>query len=266
MRPIAMASVAALCLPLAAAADFEGYYEAKMTGPREGASSGTIRGWIRPDGARTEMEMSSPEMEKRGLGKSARMVTIQKFAQPGVVYFIDDERKTWSSFESPPSETVADKHKWTATRLGPDKVAGWECDGYRATNEEGNEFEFCVTKEISPSGNWMRSMKRWRDSGIMQALKSAGANGYPIRWIHRKGGKTDAAMEATVIRRERVPASRIEIPPGYAKSETLTPFSSPEMSKKMQEAMEQQRKAMENMTPEQRQQFEEMMKKYGGKQ
>jgi hypothetical protein len=66
-------------------------------------------------------------------------------------------------------------------------------------------------------------------------------------------------VELVSAKKESVPASTFEVPEGYTLSSSRIPFSNPEMDKKMKEALEK-------MTPEQRQQFEEMMKKRSGGQ
>jgi hypothetical protein len=91
----------------------------------------------------------------------------------------------------------------------------------------------------------------------MKALVDAGLEGFPIRWTTKGQGRGDMTMELVSAKRQSVPASTFEVPAGYTKSESLVPFSNPEIDKKMKEALDK-------MTPEQRKQFEEMMKKRSG--
>jgi len=64
-------------------------------------------------------------------------------------------------------------------------------------------------------------------------------------------------MELVRAQRQKVPASMLEIPAGYAK--TSVPQASPEMQRKLEEAMK-------DLPPEQRKQLEEMMRRGGGDQ
>ena len=120
-----------------------------------------------------------------------------------------------------------------------------------------DEMEVCVAKDLGASGAWLDAMSRRQRGGSMfKALTDAGLTGFPVRWIVRRSGEKDAltTLELTRFEKASVPASTFEIPAGYKKVSGYDTHMTPEQ----EEAM---RKAMENMTPEQRKQFEEMMKK-----
>jgi hypothetical protein len=71
--------------------------------------------------------------------------------------------------------------------------------------------------------------------------------------------------------RKSLPASTFEIPPGYTKSEGglmdmmggATGPQSEEVRKKMDETMQRLNESLKNMTPEQRQRFQDLMKQRG---
>ena len=96
------------------------------------------------------------------------------------------------------------------------------------------------------------------DEGLFPALREVGADGFIVKMVTKdKAGSVQSTMELTKVEKRSVPASMLEIPPGYTKQEGMMGMAgmvSPEAS-------EQMRKAMENMTPEQRKQIEEMMKR-----
>ena len=69
--------------------------------------------------------------------------------------------------------------------------------------------------------------------------------------------KPVATMELTKAEKKSLPASMFEIPAGYTKQEGMMGAAGVMASPEQQEQM---RKAMENLTPEQRKQIEDMMK------
>jgi hypothetical protein len=101
------------------------------------------------------------------------------------------------------------------------------------------------------------------DGSMMKALRDAGAEGFFVKMVTREKGKTEplTTMELTKAEKRSLPGSLFEIPPGYTKQEGMLGAAgvmSPE-------AAEQMKKAMENLTPEQRKQMEEMMKRQQAK-
>jgi hypothetical protein len=101
--------------------------------------------------------------------------------------------------------------------------------------------------------------RRQRTGSLFKALTDAGLTGFPIRWTFRRSGEKEAfsSFELTAFQKTSVPASTFEIPADYKK----VTGSDRRLTPEQEEAM---RKAMENMTPEQRKQYEEMMKKQKG--
>ena len=101
-----------------------------------------------------------------------------------------------------------------------------------------------------------------RDEGtFLKALRDDGADGFFVKMVTREKGKPEptSTMELTKVEKKSVPASLFEIPPGYTKQEGMLGAAGVMASPEQQEQM---RKAMENMTPEQRKQLEEMMKQH----
>ncbi len=263
MRAHVLAGVVAAVFPWLALGDFEGVLDSKMSGEN---TNGSMRTWISKVGVRNEMDVQSPEAEKAGMGKSFRMVTLVKAAQPDVTYLLDDNRKTYSVLEHKPGTYKSDE-TFTAKRIGKDTVAGFACDQVNVTSSRGHELEMCVARDMIGGSAWIRAFQQRAEDqghGLMKALSDAGVKGLPIRWVSKgKDGHGPFRVELVSARRQPVPASTFEIPAGYTKSEVAMPAMSPEMAKKMDEAMKRQQEALEKMSPEQRKQMEEMMKKFG---
>jgi hypothetical protein len=255
----ALVTLAALALADPARADFEGLLVSKMSGEM----SGTGRTWISKQGIRSEMEMQVPEAHRAAAGRSqVHMVTIIKAAEPNRFYLVNEDQKSYQVFENKPGEHGGgDDAKYTVKRLGKAKVAGFSCEDVSVTSEQGQEFEMCLTSELMGGSEWLRALEMRsedRGRGLFKALRTAGVKGYPIRWTTKgKDGRGAFAMELVSAERRSVPASTFAVPAGYTKTESMMPMSNARMQKQMEEAMK-------NMSPEQRKQMREMMKKYGG--
>jgi Domain of unknown function (DUF4412) len=263
--------LAALSLAAASAsAQFEGVADFKLTTgkERDGAATGTGKMFIAAGGYRMDWEMSIAS-GKDG-GKSAgrapaqiMMTILGRKSEPGKVYMLNDAQKTYSVMDA---EKAADlknatpKDTFTVQKLGTDKVAGLSCQNALLTSSKGTEIEVCVTKEIAAPVDWLAGMRRQNPEGAswMSALKEKGFDGFPVRWVIRKKGSTDAlaTMEMTHIEKKSVPSSVFEIPAGYKQ----TQFAMGGMTPEQQKAMAQ---ALEHMTPEQRKAYADAMKRYG---
>jgi hypothetical protein len=255
MRAACLAAVALVLPSLGAAADFEGIIESKLSG----AASGTMRTWISKQGIRSETDLAVPEADQASLGKSMRSVMIVRTAEPNVTYVLDETRKTYSAIESDDLGD-GDGTSFTAKRLGKDTVAGFSCEKVLLRSSDGDEAELCVAPGFLAGDAWMRVFEsRGEDRGDFQkALRDVGVKGMPIRW-RAKGSSPEEAftMELVSAKRRAVPASTFAIPAGYTKSAMMMPMTSPESSKKMEEALK-------DLSPEERKQVEEMMKRMGG--
>jgi hypothetical protein len=252
---------ALLCFPLAAAAQWEGTLEMKISGKDV---SGTSRASIGRAGARMQIEMSNAQLRQMGQA-GMKMTVLVRTSEPDVSYMINDAQKSYAKVdvkEMQKSIPASERdRKWTVKRLGADKVAGYACE--RATvNQEGSETdnEVCVSKEIVASAGLFNAGRRDASSqGLEKALKANGLDGMPIRMIVRQKGQAEAAMMWELVKAEKgaPPASTFELPAGYKETSLMGTMVSPEQQKQMNDAMK-------NMTPEQRKMIEEMMKKKGG--
>lgn len=256
---------AVLLAALPAAAQWEGVIEMKMTMTRGGTGHGKI--YVSKAATRSEMEMSVPEMQQSGMGAGMKMTLLNKLADPEKSYLINDAKKTYSVLDARKAREQAgprsrEEEKWTVTKLGGDTVAGFGCQNFRLEEEKRKtEVETCVTKDILGSTAWLtqQGQGRYASNGMMKALRDAGAEGYPVRMAIREKGKPEAMMTMELVRasRQSVPAAMFEIPAGYKEEDLMSAFMTPEAQQKMNEALER-------MTPEQRRQIEEMMKKASG--
>jgi len=258
----AAAGLAALLLAPPARAEFEGVVEGKVTG----MMSGTFRAQVGKAGIRSEVEMDTTAVAQAskgqlppGLSVNVKRINIQRKAEPGKVYLIDPERKSYMVIDaSENGEAMKDaaRESYTVKKLGKDKVAGFSCEKVAVTGEKSGEMQMCVADELAPE--WAQSaLQSGRGSGgLVTALKKAGVQGYPVRWSRGDGRGGTITMELTSAKRQSIPASAFEIPAGYQEQKGFG--GRPGMGGG--DAQKQMEEAMKRLTPEQRKQMEQMMK------
>lgn len=245
-----------LLMPVSAVAQFEGVIEMKIT-TKDGG--GTGKTYLSKTGSRSEMAIQSPKLQQISSGPF-RMTTIQKFAEPDLVYHVNDERKTYSIINLKEAREQAGKlseDTYTVKRIGSDTVAGYACEKARLTSQSGRETEMCVTKDISGLNAWMAMMERTAmvKSGMFKALKEAGLEGLPVRMILRsKEGAPVTTVEMVHVERQSLSPTLFEIPSDYKEEAAGMSFVTPEMQQKMKDVMEK-------IKPEQRKMIEQFMKK-----
>jgi uncharacterized protein DUF4412 len=215
--------------------------------------------------------------QTKGMRDRFRMVMLQRLAEPNKTYSIDDEQKTYSVITHEEKAQPSDR-KWKVEKTGRDSVAGYSCEKAVLTSDSGGRTEVCVSKEIMPSSSWLAAWNRREDQrSPLKALREAGVEGFPIRWIIRdKEGDATTQMELVRFEKKSLPASLFEIPPGYQQTSGSMMGISADQRKQMdaakksayasmtpeqrKKAAEQIRQNLENMPPEQRKQMEEMLR------
>lgn len=239
-------------------AQFEGQIDMKITA--QGGVTGTGKVFVSKVGSRTEMDMEAAHMP-------IHMTTLMRFSTPDVMYLINDKAKTYSEVDTKKAREQAakmagDKNKeaYSVKVLGSEKLLGYSTKHVVLSRPgDKSEMEAWTTKDIlGLSYESMRGLVRRgaQDEGsMMKALKDAGAEGFFVKMITREKGKTEplTTMELTKAEKKSLPASMFEVPAGYAKQEGMMGAAgvmSPEAAEQMK-----------NLTPEQRKQMEEMMKR-----
>lgn len=213
-------------------------------------------------------EMKKDRADKAGMPDSFQMTMIQKVAEPGQMYAINDKNKTYAieKVDTDHKDAAKSERKWKVERRGRDTVAGFSCEKATLTAEDGDQTEVCIVTDWKINSAWLRAWNRREEQASpLRALKDAGITGFPVRWIFRHKGEKDSwsSMELVRFTKQSLPGSLFEIPPGYRKVDSMFETGmTPEQEQKMREARQKMKEAMENMTPEQRKQYEEMMKRY----
>jgi hypothetical protein len=232
---------------------------------------GTSKLLVSRTGYRMEAEMDlagASGREKGAKPQRIRTTMLGKMSDPDSVYMVDDQNKTYSVWDTKKVREEAGKtvETYTVERLGSDTVAGLSCQKAMLTSSKGSRIEVCVTKELVAPSGWLSAMNRRASGGVswMSALKENGLDGFPVRWVvgakNREGGTT---MELTRVEKKSLPASLFEVPAGYKKTEYAIGGLTPEQQKALGDAKAQMNDALAKMTPEERKQYEDAMRRAG---
>lgn len=263
MKKTVLAIVAGAALAATPAfAQFEGEITMKLT-TREG--SGTGKAYISKAGARSELEIQAARMPMK-------MTTLVRTANPDLMYMINDQQKSYAEMDlkkmreqGAKMRTESAKEPWVVKKLGKETVNGYSCQHVLVTRAgDKSESEWWTSKDIAGlSYESMKGLMRRGgqdgDEGIMKSLRDADADGFVVKLVtHEKNNPTPlSTMELTKVEKKSLPGSLFEIPPGYTKQEGMLGAAGVMAPPEQQEQM---KKALENLTPEQRKQIEEMMK------
>jgi len=246
-----------------ALAQFEGEIDMRITSQ---GMAGTGKAFVSKAGSRTEIDLQSAQMP-------IHMVSLVKFAAPDVVILLNDKAKTYTEMDvkkarESASKMTGAKEPFTVKVLGSERVLGYSTKHVLLSRPgDRTEMELWTTKDIhgldfETVRGLMRRGSSQDDGSLLKSLRDAGADGFFVKMITREKGKAApvSTMELTRAEKKSLPAALFEVPAGYTKQEGVMGAAGV-VSPQAAEAM---RKAMENMTPEQRKQFEEMMKKRQG--
>jgi hypothetical protein len=252
MKKIVLLNALLLSAGTALRADFEGILHMKYTTPQGG---GTATMSISKKGMRNEASF-------RAGPRPITFTTLVLHAEPHTVYMIDDQNKTYSVMDTQGAQKQAEKVNYTVKDLGMETVQGYRTKHVLITHPGGGESELWTSRDILDYAAFAKTQgaDKSGDNGasFMKALKDAGADGFPVKSIHR-GSQKGPEMVTELVKAEKksLPASLFQVPAGYAKSDPAMGPAGAAMPPETRKAMEEQ---MKKLSPEQRKMFEEMMK------
>jgi hypothetical protein len=261
---------ALLLAALPAYAQFEGVLEMKMTmagKDGETAGGGTMSVAVAKAGTRCEMNM-----QMSGMGM--KMVVLQKTDTPNTLYHINDANKTYAEIDLAKMREMAGQppasKKYTVEKLGQETLLGYKTQHVLVTEKNpaagnGLTTEMWTAKDLLDyaafSKMQARPGKAGGDEALVKALKDAGADGLPLKSVATTAEGTKVTMEVVNVNKKTLAASMFEIPAGYSKAEggmmgMMGGMSGPQVD----DAKKKMDEALKNMTPEQREMIEKMMK------
>ena len=266
--------VSLLALPGTALGQFEGVLEYKWTHVTEEGKSmpASWKIWAASRAWRTEMTMDLREIAAaKGADKSAPMPTMSKWtslgklAEPGVTYLINDERKTYAVIKA--DEATGPPEKWTVERRGRDTVLRYACEKVLLRDASGHEIDGCVAKDLPGYSHWLTAMRRQGQMpDMVKALRDAGVDGFFVRMSFKQPGQTRSSGTMELVRAEpqAVPASLLEVPPGYRQVDLMMLNATPEQEQQIKESQRKMQEMLQKLPPEQRKKMEEMLRQRGG--
>lgn len=203
----------------------------------EGVKSNS-KTWHCDKGSRIENDMNIPGMGSR------KTVMLMLKSNPGIVYQLDLEKKSYTEIKSDGDENQ-NNEAYTVEIIGKEKVAGYNCTHANVKSKESN-FEVWTTKEIPDYQELLKTPYiKNSTKGANKSFMSGELEGMMVRM--KNANKNESfTMELVKFEKGNFPANMFEIPAGYSKGMSLDPSK------------------MQNMTPEERQKMmEELMKQYG---
>jgi hypothetical protein len=253
MRKLAIVWAALLAF-VPAFAEFEGIIEMKMMSSH---GNGTVKMSMSKAGVRNDLNIAVPEMP-------VRMSMLVRFDNPDVAYNINDAAKTYSVMDLKKTRTAARRmgdEAFTVKKLGKETVSGYPCEHVLVTGRKSGETELWTSKDIMDFGSFSKTMgaRSPVNPDYENKLREAGADGFPVKSIHRSGQGEDVTLELVKAQKKSLPASLFEVPSGYAKKEGVM-GAGPQMPPEAMRSMEEN---MKNMPPEQREMMEKMMRGQG---
>ena len=251
-------------------AQFEGVLEMKVTMAAkggEGGASGTMNVAVGKAGTRSEMNMKMGQMP-------INMVVLQKNDTPDMIYRINDADKTYTEIDLAKMRGMASQMQktpeYTVEKLGQETILGYQTQHVlvkekNAANGDLTSMEMWTAKELLDYATYSKLQARPgkgdREKAMLKALKSAEADGMPIKAVTTASDGSKSTLEVVKAVKKSLPASTFEIPADYTKSaggmmDMMGGMSGPQAD----EAKNRMDEALKNMPPEQREMIEKMMK------
>jgi Domain of unknown function (DUF4412) len=254
-------------------AQFEGVLEMKMTMASkdgEAGGGGTMSVAVAKAGTRCDMNMQMGPM-------AMKMVMLQKTDAPNALYRLNDANKTYTEVDLAKTRELAgqqpDPDKYTVEKLGQETILGYKAQHVLVKDKNpapGNAMttEMWTAKDLLDYATFskmqVRHGKGGGDEALVKALKDAGADGLPLKSVATTADGTKVTMEVVKVDKKSLPASMFEIPADYTKSaggmmdmmDMMGGMSGPQAD----EAKKKMDDAMKNLSPEQRDMIEMMMK------
>lgn len=266
--------LALLLAALPAYGQFEGVVEMKMmmtAKDNAATNSGTMTLSVAKAGARSEVSV------QMGL-VAMRTVTLQQAGATNTLYRISDANKSYTEIDlakTPVTPPASDKY--SVTKLGQETILGYSVQHVLVQEKNagaGNAkmLELWTAKDLLDFATFNKLQaprgKADVDEALAKALKDAGADGLPLKFVGTSPQGVKVTLEAVKVDKQSFPASMFEIPAGYTKSaggarDTAGSTSNPRadrakmQSERLQKSMQE---AMKNMTPQQRALMEQRMK------
>jgi alkaline phosphatase len=194
-------------------------------------------------------------------GMSGGKTVVIYRADEKTTYILNTASKTYSKHATEKSTDDSESTKWTVKKLGKDTVAGRSTEHVQVEKTGGGDvLEVWIDKNLVSAGDLEKAFNAGDrgQAGWWGALKKEGVAGIPLKVVsHNSKGEPGVTWEATSVKSQSVPDSAFAVPAGYTESKGYGGMGGGDPQKQREQMMQQ-------LSPEQRKQVEEMMKKYQG--
>lgn len=241
-----------LALLIGQAAFAQGFYmEMKMSSESMG-DLGLMKVYAQDGNSRSEISLNTP-------GGPMDMLTLILKSNPNTLYILNGKGKTYSEMDISQNNQYKDfpQEDYEVTVLGKEKVNGYNATHVKVTHKGSTiAEEMWTSKDVVDYSAFVSAKTKFTGRlNLNKALAAKGADGFPVRIKTTERGM-DMQIDLVKAEKKNHPASTFSLD-GYTKS------SSPSMGGMSQQEMIQK---VQNMTPEEREQFIEQMKSQYGQQ
>ena len=228
----------------------QGFYLEMKMGAADNANMGVMKVYSQDGNTRSEISLNTP-------GGPMDMLTLILKSTPNTLKVLNAKGKTYSEMDISQNNQYKDfpQGDYEITVIGKEKVNGYNATHVKVTRKGSTTSEeMWTSKEVVDYSAFINAKTKFtgRDN-LNKALAAKGAEGFPVRIKTSEHG-VDVQVDLVKAEKRNFNASLFSLD-GYTKSSSsMSGMSQQEMIQKVQ-----------NMTPEERQQFIEQMKsQYGG--
>jgi hypothetical protein len=222
------------------------YFEFKMTSDK---ANGNMKTYAQDGNSRSEVSMNIGDPNSAPMMNHV-VVALMLKDNPDKVYMLDVDKKTYSEMDVSKRPDAKDSpDDYEVTLIGKEKVNGYNSTHVKVKNKKSNqEEELWTTTDIPHFADFEKVKSKYTGKeNLTKALAAKGAEGFPVRIIINES-MGSAQLDLVTAELRTNPANLFSLD-GYSKSAGTGGIDRQQLQQQLQ-----------NMTPEQRQQFIEQMR------
>jgi hypothetical protein len=223
------------------------YIEFKIGGSQSGIT-GTAKSYTKDGNSRSEIHMVAPQVPGAAIDK----VTLILKGNTKKAYTLNENAKTYTEMDligaAAPDE---DPTQYEVTLIGKEKVNGYNSTHVKLKKKtQTAEEDVWVSTEVLNYKQYLSVKSKYTSAGIFKAIQAKGAEGFIVRVMASERGHS---MQVDLVKSElrNNDASLFSLD-GYKKESAIAAGAESAAQDVMQK--------MQNMTPEERQQFIEALR------
>jgi Domain of unknown function (DUF4412) len=233
------------------AAFSQGFYMEMKMGTTDNADMGVMKVYSQDGNSRSEINLNTP-------GGPMDMLTLILKGTPNTLYVLNTKGKTYSEMDISQNNQYKDfpKEDYEVTVLGKEKVNGYNATHVKIMHKGSSVIEeMWTSKDVADYSALINAKTKFTGRlNLNKALAEKGADGFPVRIKTAERGM-NVQVDLVKAEKRNFLASLFSLD-GYAKS------SAPSMGGGM--SQQEMLQKIQNMTPEERQQYIEQLKNQYG--